>query len=399
MATTGTGLAVTSALKPFAKQQVGNSINVTGGTNFNVGRYVIASISGVTATVVGPTNISTGVGAVGTGGLGGALLSPSIAASVAVASNVMFLKNDGSVFSVTSASSGTSQGVISTASYVLMVGYSTHRLGIPYYSGAMDSPPTIQVNVATTTLLSSSSLTPGFVNIIFDGNAQTACKLTGISSVLFVACQFLNFNTASTGANCMFYGCLFTGNSATVALSAHVVMCESYANTATAIVATTANWVIAYSNTGASTDGISVDKFGMGIAAVANGRDGVRTLNAGPKLLVNNYAQGNTGTGLNNNVQNIGLGWNNGTQGNGTATSFAFPTGYSIGPLALSGDAFTNLAGNDYSLNNLASQGAALRNAAIPVLFPRGLTSTYLDVGAARHQDPTAASNIFPIFD
>jgi hypothetical protein len=70
----------------------------------------------------------------------------------------------------------------------------------------------------------------------------------------------------------------------------------------------------------------------------------------------------------------------------GTKTNFT--TG--IGDIALTGDPFTNAAGDDYSLDNVANQGAACRGAGFPGVFPGGLTTGYVDVGAVQHADPVA---------
>src|SRR5574339_359644 len=70
LASSGAGTTVSSAANPFGKQQVGNILVITGGTNFTTGRYVITSVAAAVATVQGAGNITTGVGASGTGGLG-----------------------------------------------------------------------------------------------------------------------------------------------------------------------------------------------------------------------------------------------------------------------------------------------------------------------------------------
>ncbi len=73
LASAGAGLTVSSAAQPFNKQHVGNGLNITSGTNFTAGRYVIASVAANVATVIGPGNITTGVGSGGNGKLGGGL--------------------------------------------------------------------------------------------------------------------------------------------------------------------------------------------------------------------------------------------------------------------------------------------------------------------------------------
>ena len=55
--------------------------------------------------------------------------------------------------------------------------------------------------------------------------------------------------------------------------------------------------------------------------------------------------------------------------------------------VTLTGDPFTNGASGDFSLNNTAGAGAACRAAGYPGVFINGLTTGYIDLGAAQHQD------------
>jgi hypothetical protein len=56
--------------------------------------------------------------------------------------------------------------------------------------------------------------------------------------------------------------------------------------------------------------------------------------------------------------------------------------------VALSGDPFTNGASGDFSLDNTAAEGAACRGTGFPGVFPAGLTTGYVDIGAVQHADP-----------
>jgi hypothetical protein len=76
LASAGAGLTVSSAAFPFARHQVGNMLVIASGTNFTAGNYIIASVAAGVATVTGAANITSGVGASGVGGLGGAMASP-----------------------------------------------------------------------------------------------------------------------------------------------------------------------------------------------------------------------------------------------------------------------------------------------------------------------------------
>jgi len=59
--------------------------------------------------------------------------------------------------------------------------------------------------------------------------------------------------------------------------------------------------------------------------------------------------------------------------------------------ISLSDNPFTDAPNGDFSLNNVAGAGAALRSAAFPGAFPGGLTTGYGDVGAAETVRPTPA--------
>ncbi len=377
LASAGTGLTVSSALKPFAKQQVGNAIVVTGGTNFNAGRYVIVSISGVTATVVGPTNITTGVGATGTGGLGGALASPGKAAGFVVNNNYAFIKNG--TYAITSATGNVAGGVFSGFGVACaFIGYGSNRT-----MGNVDTKPLLQYQAGLSTATFSAS-DFGFVNLAFDGNTQTAAKLAS-NAKLFWRCTFTGFNTASAGFSAL--ECTATANSATM-FAGPCVACEAYANTASPFNAAGLNAVncLSYNNTGASTDGF-VGGWQVNCVAYGNGRHGFN----GPGGAANCHAEANTGAGYSTNSSTVVLrtcsGYNN-TGGLVTASSVTLQQGTVT---VTAGSVFTNAGSSDFSLNTTALRGALLRAAGVPGVFPRGLTTGAVDIGAAQHADPAQA--------
>ncbi len=371
----GTGLTVSSALKPFAKQQVGNAIVITGGTNFNTGRYVIASVAAVTfvATVVGPTNITTGAGAVGTGGLGGAFASPAKAAGLVVSNNLVFVKNG--TYTISSATGLVSGGVFTGFSITAaVIGYGTNRI-----TTTTDTKPLLQYQAAlSTATFSASGYT--FVNLALDGATQTAAKLA--TNGTFWRCSFTGFNTASTNSACV--ECTATANSATI-FNLTAVACEAYANTATPFNGSglVAINCLAYNNTGASTDGFSSGAQ-INCVAYGNGRNGFTV----PLLAVNCHAEANTGLGFSSNSPTQILrncsGYNN-TGGLITTGSVTLRQGTVTVTV---GSVFTNAGLTDFSLNATASRGALLRAAGIPGVFPRGLTTGAHDIGAAQHADP-----------
>ena len=152
-----------------------------------------------------------------------------------------------------------------------------------------------------------------------------------------------------------------------------IAYCEIYGNTGTAASCYIAFNVLCYSNSGASTDGIQCFGPSFNVTSVGNGRDGIRAGPAADYILSNCYMQGNGEFGFNAAGSNIctlvNCGFFNNTSGpfNGSA-----PAAYNNNPITLAGDAFTNLAGNVYSLNALASQGALLRSSAFRPFFHEG---------------------------
>ena len=61
------------------------------------------------------------------------------------------------------------------------------------------------------------------------------------------------------------------------------------------------------------------------------------------------------------------------------------------GAVTLTGDPFTNAGSGDFSLNNTAGAGAALRAAGFPGTMPGGTTTGYHDIGVAQHADPASS--------
>lgn len=114
-------------------------------------------------------------------------------------------------------------------------------------------------------------------------------------------------------------------------------------------------------------------------------------------FLINNLSYGNSAYGFlmasnsgNGNTMLYKCAAGSNTSGN----SSGFVTDMSnVGFVTLTANPFTNTAGNDFSLNNTAGGGAALRAAGFPGTFFDGLSTTgYLDIGAVQHQDSGGTS-------
>ncbi len=416
LASAGTGLTVSSAAHPFGRQQVGNCIVITGvGTNFNLGRYVIASVAAITfiATVVGPTNITTGVGANGLGAVGGAFASPGAAGSVAVANNVMFIK--AATYTISSATANIATGCVSWpastgGSEGSIQGYQTTR-------GDFGTRPLLQASgISTFTIVSLAGAKVRVSNIAVDGATLTASKgianATNASGTAY-KCKASN---CTAGGILTFAAvlCEATGCSAVAAIGSCVAFgCWSHDNTITGFSASAgafgANTVfvscISSNNTGGSSFGFQFSTTSAnpdiadGCVSFASGSDGFRSTSGGSSqpMISNSISVNSGGWGFNlENVSGPGAVFLNCAGYNNTPSNVAYTSSGVYSLIALSGNPFNNSGSNDYSLNNTAGAGALLRAAGYPGVYPGGLTTGYLDIGAVQHQD---TPNIFPVFD
>jgi hypothetical protein len=64
------------------------------------------------------------------------------------------------------------------------------------------------------------------------------------------------------------------------------------------------------------------------------------------------------------------------------------------GDVTLTGNPFTNAAGGDFSLNSTSGAGAACRGTGYPGVFPGGLTTGHVDIGAVQHAASGGAAGV-----
>lgn len=364
---------------------IGSIAYIAGGTGSMTGNWyqITGQSLGVSLTLDRSTGLVAGTGM--TINIGGALLSPGIAMSLAQSSgNIIFIKNDGT-YSITSATTNIAGGCIGSSggNAIYIQGYSSTRS-----LGNSDTGPTIQSNVSTATLVTTTAST--IDNIAFDGNSQTAARLTS-GTLTFFGCMFKNFNTATSGT-CIFINCQATTNSAAVFNGSSCYQCEAYANTATPFIPGQllgCYGCISSGNTGASTDGFNLsaaETVAINCIAISNGRDGFRATST-TSTIMNCHAESNTGFGF--TVSGSAKVFRNNSYYNNTGgTVSSSGSVANVGSIAVTaGSVFTNAAGNVFSLNATTNQGSLLRATANPSTFPRGLTPNYRDIGAAQHQD------------
>lgn len=398
-AMTTVGISATIATTSASADMVGNIINITAGTNFTVGFYQILSVSvGVSITV--DRNATTSVGSIGTGVIGGAFASLGQLSLVIVAQGVQgmgaFIKNTGTPISITSVTANISNGTYGATIMSIIQGYTSNRI-----IGNTDSAPIIQTNVASATQINGGGAI--FQNIIFDGHSQTACKPYSSNVAFFQNCTFMNFNSAPAGSAVTLINCTLTSNSTT--FLGNFYYCEAYGNTATPFnfgsAGQTAVHCLSYNNTGASTDGFSNTVIGLSnyinCTAYGNGRDGFRISIAAIGTLINCYAESNSANGFTisgNNKTLINCGSFNNSGSNFSITGSVNQLGTPIAGLTTS--AFVAAAMNNFALNATSGGGAILRGTGFPALFPRGITTSFTDIGASQHQD-SGGSSVFNV--
>lgn len=398
LASTGAGLTVSSAATPFAKQHVGNCLVVTGGTNFTAGRYVITSVAAGVATVAGPGNITTGAGANGTGGLGGALASLGKAGAHMVTLTQVYQKSGS--YTITSASTNVAGGCISMPAGGVVEGYGTVRgdLNATSAIGSASRPVNTASGISSFQVTTSGS-NYSVRNLVIDCAGLTSGRAVSafqslVYNVLAKNCTNSAFFStfASTAMACAATGC----SSAIPYQMSVCVDCEAYTNTVTPFsLGTNSTHIrcIARGNTGASTDGFAGSSNCATVVqcvSYGNGRDGFR-LTGGHGLVSNCIAEGNSGAGYtisSNAITTVNNAGYNNTGGNVVTTSQTHCA--QVGFVTLTASPFTNAASSDFSLNTTAGGGAACRAAGYPGTFPAGLTTGSLDIGAAQHRDPAS---------
>lgn len=404
LSASGAGDNATSAGHPFGKQQVGNCIVVTGGTNLTTGVYIVSSVSGTTAALTTRSgSFASGVSSNGTGGMGGALASPGKVGGLWAASNLMYIQSG--TYSITSASTNIAGGCLSIntggtlASPFGVIGYQTVR-------GDYGTRPLLQASgISSFSIISNGNALYRLHNLSLDGASLTSSggmNLSGTDGEVYL-CKVANctsrgitFSTTGEPNGCIIQ-CEVTGCTSAPFQSSYCFGCIATANTVTGFQRCVAVDCISYANTGANTDGFSLQgdgDFCENCTSDGNGRNGFFFNNTtGMQSLVNCLATNNGGYGFTagsaggSRVFVNCAGYTN-SSGNVNTTNI---NSRSVirGFITLTADPYVNRAGGNFSPNTTAG-GVAIRGLGAPSSFPGGLTASYRDVGAAQHADPNS---------
>lgn len=409
-----TNTKVTSASHNFVAADVGNILQVSAGASWTTGFYQIVSVAANAATL---DRSPAAVGVTGgTYAVGGALLTIAKAAGACVTSNRIFVK------------AGT--GYTSTATTTFSVG-ANPSVAVPHsrligYTTTRGDGGRASLTLSTNTGLTALSVT-GIGWIIENFTIDCASLGTSIGITFSGAfgmvrnCKVSNFT--ARGINAAAVGTVISENEVTAGTSAALgaLYMNSSAGLATQNnihdnvcvginVPGTGNCVLynrIVSNTGATSDGVqfSFETAIIGNTVHANGRHGLSGSQniLGAYLIRNNILTNNGGYGLQLAAAAGAPAmpfWDGNAYYNNTSGARHFADDTTTNPInnvapytntldiTLTGLPYTNAGTGDFTLNNVAGQGAAIRGHGAFPSVPGASQVSYGDMGYLQHQDP-----------
>jgi hypothetical protein len=360
-----------------------NVVYIYGGAGFTVGRYVILGVTGAKWI------LDRSPAALGTSGgdwrMGGALASPGMASGVKVAGNDVFVKSG--TYNISSATPQISGGAVlddtgaADTTQSFWVGYDTTRTRA---NTDASRPIFLATGGTTYKMFHTTGLCVTVRNIICDTDNRSGVdpfyEAAAFGGTVYINCKAID------GAQ-GFYATSASLYLACEALDA--VIGFDLQHTQSKAVGC---W--AHDNSGS---GFSVANDGAVVRCIANrnGSHGFHEVSTGYASFVNCTSYGNTGSGfyfangfgrhhvaLNCvSVGNTGYGFNFSNAASEASQLLACAHyGNTAGGVngtaalqdqmaTLTGDPFTDAASDDFSLNNVAGQGAALRGASYPLPF------------------------------
>lgn len=403
---------ITSASAAFGVDVVGNGFYITGGTGAIVaGWYQVISRTNATTIVVDrTTGLTAGTGA--TLNLGGCLATPAglaaCLASCTPAAGKAWLKN-GTTYT-SGANITINAGAVNPFPFMRISGYNAVR--------GDGGKAVLQLTGSATIGLILAGVGTLIENIVIDcNNLATSTGATMATNTFVRKCVIKNFTTAGVsggGGSATITDNEFTGggSGATGAVLGGSLVSRNWVhdNQCPGIIAATLGMVIenlVVNNTGASSDGIRLSSspgpYCYRNTIYGNGRHGI-LFNAGALIInmtiKNNLIVSNGGAGVTTSSSSVyadyatdGNAYFNNTSGNrvnmdSVAGVFAQDPYTNVLDVILTADPFTNAAGGDFSINNNAGGGAAVRGAGNPQTVGGGPSVGKPDFGVLQHADP-----------
>lgn len=383
-----------------AATDVGNIVNITAGTGWTPGRYEITSQDGTDWTLDRSPS-GAGNANLGTYAMGGAIATPGVPIPLAVDQNTVHIKA-GTYTLTATITPGTGRSI-------KIMGYGTSH-------GDNGTRPLITTSTDSTNLFTLGDVTTAWANLTFSNTAAIrAYAITHTAAaggIVISNCLFDGFSVAIFGdnlwtrfivhgveiQNCTSYGIRNDDES-------HIVNCHIHDNGSYGVYLGT-NYLNNHCSVVRSIISDNGDSGIYGLmgglvveeSTIANNSgDGIESaVNRASSVLlvVNSIFYNNSGWGIglldgalpSNLFASLYSAFGANGSGNygrtGTATVTS-PT-VEVGLVALSANPFNDDATGDYSLNDNAGGGAALKGYGFPGLFPGGLTTGILDIGAVQ---------------
>lgn len=391
-----TATQLTSSANPFTSAHVGNIINITSGTGFTLGRFQVASVSGVIATMDRAVGTASSTG--GNGNLGGSLATIQAANTASVAGNSIYIKSGTYTLTSTMAVAQitvnfigyqTTHGDNGTKPLITTATNSTNLMSTSSNAGIQTWQNLSFSNTATTRAAGLIQLTAHgttqrwvVLGCLFDGftigiDSNDSGSTFDVSNILITATEVKNCSSAGistntgilTMAGCYVHDCsgvLVNVNAAASAFAAYLCIFANCSGTPALNINPPS--VIAVGCTFSNNSGI----------ALSPSTSGVFFLICNNLFDTNGHGISFTASGV-NTISSAQASGNNAFRSSPNSNWNGSP-----GDVTLTASPFTNSAAGDYSLNSTAGGGAACKGAGLPGVFPGGASTGHTDIGAVQ---------------
>lgn len=370
----------TSATANFGTTIVGNIIYLQGGTGgLAAGWYQVTARASTTSITLDRT-VAAGTGI--TMNIGGALASPGMAGGYGLVSGALIWIKAGT-YTIASATANIATGCYSTTlTNINIQGYQTSR-------GDRGTAPLLQASgISAFTVISSTGARGIITNVGVDCAGLTTSRGFLFRGVVTKCYCLSPTNNGFVQSNTVTWqNCYVTGATTQVAFSGGMAI-DCYAGDGTVggfSITNVAIRCISDSNSG-TTDGFTcaVGTSYINCVSYGNGRDGFRC--SGANVFFGNcIAESNTGTGWDLQSNETIILNNCGAHSDGVSNAAGKGVQNNNFVNNVTGSFFRDAPNRDFSLNNIAGQGALAKHAGFPGALQIGGTG-YLDIGALQAQ-------------
>lgn len=406
--TTGASATIIITGYTVATTDVGNNVNISGGTNFLTGVYQIGTVSTGANSWTLDRAATSGVGAAMTGTMGGGFLTISKALGLCV--------NGGNVVNIQAGTYTITVALEVNNNNLTLIGYQTTHgdegtkplitTSTNSLNNFINETSSVQVTTFDNLSLSTTAGTPGVGIMALSGTWSTVTVRNslftgfadGIDGEDQVNYPFSVLNIDNTE---FLNGAIGVVNTNGFIISNSWFVGQSTYGASTGQHTLLQNSPMVFENTVFSGGAIGImSKEGAQIYVQScdfanNSSDGIQLNGSGVSVVSvqNDVFYNNGGYGINvesaSNLSQVSTNRNNAFGSNTSGATNNFPAG--TGTVTLSANPFNA----NFSLNNTAGGGALLRGTGYPGVFLTGATG-YPDIGALQHQS-TGGQVAYPI--